>query len=358
MSYYTYVPGYPAFPYFYNNPYYDDRIAYSMNAYYGYFPYYIYRNYLFPPYSYSENSDFHEDSRQITGPFILWHNSSTGGIQIWFMKGHRLNRWATVIGDNGNPAFIGPPWSIVGVGHFDSDGKSDIVWHNSSTGEIQIWFMEGHKLNRRATVIGDNGNPAFIGPPWSIVGVDYSRILWHNSSTGEIQIWFMEGHKLNRRATVIGDNGNPAFIGPPWRIVGYRESRILWHNSSTGEIQIWFMEGHKLTRRATVIGDNGNPAFIGPPWRIVGYTKIFLTPTWGEPDIIWHNSSTGEIQIWFMKTYDAHKLDFRATVLGENGNPTFIGPPWNIVGAGINYPPYDPSPIRKTDSKISKTLEI
>jgi hypothetical protein len=47
---------------------------------------------------------------------------------------------------------------------------SDIVWYNSSTGETQIWFMNGERLVRRATVVDERGADIFIGPPFSIVG--------------------------------------------------------------------------------------------------------------------------------------------------------------------------------------------
>ena len=30
-------------------------------------------------------------------------------------------------------------WKIVGTGDFDGDGKSDIFWRNTSTGENAIW---------------------------------------------------------------------------------------------------------------------------------------------------------------------------------------------------------------------------
>jgi hypothetical protein len=187
---------------------------------------------------------------------------------------------ATVLGENESPAFVGPPFSIVGAGDFNQDSNADILWHNSSTGEIQIWFMNGFKVASRATVLGEDGSPTFIGPPFSIVGVgDFNKdgnadILWHNSSTGEIQIWFMNGFKVASRATVLGEDGSPTFIGPPFSIVGAGDfnqdgnADILWHNSSTGEIQIWFMNTSKVAGRATVLGENSSPSFIGPPWSI------------------------------------------------------------------------------------------
>jgi hypothetical protein len=49
--------------------------------------------------------------------------------------------------------------------------KSDIVWYNSQTGETQIWFMDGHRIVSRGTVVDESGNFIPIGLPFSIVGV-------------------------------------------------------------------------------------------------------------------------------------------------------------------------------------------
>jgi hypothetical protein len=48
--------------------------------------------------------------------------------------------------------------------------KADIVWHHDLTGETQIWFINEHQLVGRATVVGEDGQPAFILPPFRIVG--------------------------------------------------------------------------------------------------------------------------------------------------------------------------------------------
>ena len=170
------------------------------------------------------------DIRELSG--ILWHNDVTNEIQIWFMDGHKVIARATVLGEDGSPAFVGPPFNIVGVGEFGGREGGDIVWHNSVTHETQLWFMNGHRLVGRATVLGLEGNPVFIGPPFSIVGVgDFgggtggADIVWHNSQTNETQLWFMDGAQLIGRGTVIGLDGNPLFVGSPWRIVGATGSK-------------------------------------------------------------------------------------------------------------------------------------
>jgi hypothetical protein len=40
------------------------------------------------------------------------------------------------------------------VGDMNGNGKADIVWYNSQTGETQIWYMDGHRLVNRGRVIG------------------------------------------------------------------------------------------------------------------------------------------------------------------------------------------------------------
>jgi hypothetical protein len=42
-------------------------------------------------------------------------------------------------------------WSIVGTGDFNGDGKSDIVWRDSS-GNVAIWFMVGEHVSQSAGV--------------------------------------------------------------------------------------------------------------------------------------------------------------------------------------------------------------
>jgi serralysin len=57
----------------------------------------------------------------------------------------------------GNP---GPDWHLMGAGDYNHDGRSDILWQNSS-GEVVTWEMNG------ASVIG-SASLANPGPAWHV----------------------------------------------------------------------------------------------------------------------------------------------------------------------------------------------
>ena len=81
----------------------------------------------------------------------------------------------------------------VGTGDFNGDGKSDILFQNTSTGQVSIWEMDG---NTRT----GGGPVSNLGPSWKAVGTgDFngdgdSDILFQNTSTGQVSVWEMDGN--------------------------------------------------------------------------------------------------------------------------------------------------------------------
>jgi hypothetical protein len=280
------------------------------------------------------NNDFNGDGRGD----ILWHNAQTGETQVWLMgASSRIGR-ATVLGEDAKPAFVGPPWSAVGSNDFNRDGKTDVLWHNASTGETQIWHLDGAKVASRATVLAENRQPILVGLPWRIVGTNdmnadgNTDIIWHNGTTGETQVWLLAGFAITGRVTVLAENGTPIKVGAPWSIVGSADVNgdgkpdVVWHNASSGETQVWTMNMPRISARVTVRAENGAPILVGLPWRITG-TNDFDQD--GRADILWHNGSTGETQMWLM---NGTTIVRRATVdAARDGGGAMVGLPWTIV---------------------------
>jgi Pro-kumamolisin, activation domain/Bacterial Ig-like domain (group 3)/FG-GAP-like repeat len=235
---------------------------------------------------------------------ILWRNSTTGAVKIWFMNG-------ITVASQGIVGTVAPPWNIVGVADFNGDGKADLLWQNSSTGEVEIWLMNGATKT-------SSGSPGTVGSPWAIAGVgDFNGdgkadILWRNSTTGAVKIWFMNG-------ITVASQGIVGTVAPPWNIVGVGDfngdgkADLLWQNSSTGEVEIWLMNGATKT-------SSGSPGTVGSPWAIAGVGDFNGD---GKSDMLWRNSTTGAVKIWFMN----------GTAMASQGIVGTVAPPWNIVGS-------------------------
>src|SRR5262249_44418369 len=115
--------------------------------------------------------------------------------------------------DNSNAGaawvFVAPP---TGTHDFNSDCLSDIVWYNTTTGQVVTWLVNG------TTVVG-GGSPGSAASPFAIVGQrDFNGdgmtdILWRNGTSGQVVIWFLNG------STVIG-GGSPGSAASPFTIAG------------------------------------------------------------------------------------------------------------------------------------------
>ncbi len=290
------------------------------------------------------SNDFNKDGNGD----IVWHNASTGEAQIWFMRGaSRIGR--ATITDGVQPIHIGPPWRIVGTRDFNaaSEGRNaDLLWYNSSTGETQLWFMDGHVRKDRATVVDELGKPILIGPPWSIAASanmdrdaqGQTDIVWHNSASGETQVWIMNRHRIVRRATVLNEQGQAMLVSAPWKLVsandvdGNGRADLVWHNGVSGETQVWSMLTRRIVARATVLDENGRKLLVGSPWRVAG-TNDFDRD--GFADLLWHNGATGESQIWLMNAPSAARpaaVKRRVTVdAAGDGGGALVGLPWSIM---------------------------
>lgn len=177
--------------------------------------------------------DFNADGRAD----VLWqHNSGT--VVIWLMNasGTGISSVLT-IGSVPNP-----DWQIKGVGDFNGDGRFDILWQHAS-GMVVNWLMSDTGIG-----VYSISYPYPGGIPdsnWSIEGIgDFdgngrSDILWRHTS-GSVAIWLM-----NLRGRI---ESLPVFSGPDWSwaIKGIGDfnangqSDILWQNLS-GEVVIWSM---------------------------------------------------------------------------------------------------------------------
>jgi Glycoside hydrolase family 44/FG-GAP-like repeat len=265
-------------------------------------------SYNMPPYSVStlnlsagSSHDFNGDGSSD----LLWHNSMSGQAVTWLVNG------TSVIG-GGSLGSVGNPWAIVGQRDFNGDGFADLLWRNGTTGQAVAWFLNG------TSVIG-GGSLGSAASPWSVAGTGdfngdgFGDVLWYNMATGQAVIWLLNG------STVIG-GGSPGSAASPWIVAGTGDfngdskADLLWYNTSTGQAVIWFLDG------TSVVG-GGSIGSAASPWTVAG-TGDFNGD--GKSDVLWYHTTSGQVVVWLLDG---------ASVIG-GGSPGSAGSPWTIAGTG------------------------
>jgi hypothetical protein len=193
---------------------------------------------------------------------ILWRDGN-GQLAIWF-KGDMAG--AAFPGYDNQPAPVHTSWQVQGVGDFNGDARSDILWRNTN-GQVAIWFMNG--ATRIDESVPGGQDPSLF---WKIQAVgDFdgnlrSDILWRDAD-GRLAIWF-DG-RLGFDAPSYKNVPGPGDLSWMVQAIGDfdhdRRDDILWRHTN-GQVGIWLMNG------AHFVGD----AYPGSPdsgWQIKGLLK-------------------------------------------------------------------------------------
>lgn len=248
-------------------------------------------------YGHVTRKDFNKDGRAD----LLWHNGTTGTTQVWFMSGTSMASQASI-----DPRYSVPDssgWRLISNGDLNQDGKTDLLWHNGSTGATQAWFMDGVTMFSQAAVDPRYSVPDSSGWVLSATGdLNYDGkvdLLWHHGGTGVTQVWFMDGVTMASQTAVdpryrrLGASG--------WRLSGTGDFNydgkvdLLWHNGISGATQVWYMDGSTVVSEVAVDPRYSVPDSSG--WRLSATGDFDYD---GKVDLLWHNGVTGATQVWYM----------------------------------------------------------
>ena len=231
--------------------------------------------------------DFNGDGRVD----ILWRSTSTGAIADW------LGTASGGFAGNGanSTSSIATAWQVAGIGDFNGDGRSDILWRNPTTGQIADWLGTANG--------GFAGNGAHsanaISIAWAVAGIGdfngdgFSDILWRNTTTGRIADWL---GTPNGGFTGNGANSGSG-VSASWRVAGIGDfngdghSDILWLNPTTGQVTDW------LGTANGGFADNSTHASItvSTDWQVAAIGDYNGD---GIDDILWRSTTTGNVTDW------------------------------------------------------------
>src|SRR3989454_966241 len=159
-------------------------------------------------------------------------------------------------------------WTIAGVGDFDGDGKADILWRNTSTGENYIYFMDGTAIKP-----GEGFIRTVADQSWKVAGIgDFDGdgrddILWRNTVTGQNYLYPMDGLAIKPAEGYLRTVADLS-----WQIAGVGDfdgdgkADVLWRNSASGQNYIYPMNG------TTILGTEGYTRTVADSRWVVALT--------------------------------------------------------------------------------------
>jgi hypothetical protein len=221
---------------------------------------------------------------------LLWRNTATG--QVYQQR----------FGANGRPAdgaFIhtepNAAWKIVHTPDLDGDGRADLLWWNSTTGQVYAMLMNGFGITSQGFVVTEPDTA------WRIVAVgDFAaaskknQLVWRHKTTGQVRLM-----TVTASGGVFGQSSALIYTEPAaaWKILGApdldgdRKSDLLWRNEATGRIYAMLMNGPAIASEGTV--------YMEPnlAWKIVAQGDYNGD---GKADLLWRNDSTGQVYMVLM----------------------------------------------------------
>ncbi len=142
---------------------------------------------------------------------ILWQDTNTGKLIVWYMdgSGHRTS-FASLTGRI-------PIYQVQAVADMDRDGNDDIIWQgrNGANHRIIIWYMDGS--GRRSSWV----NYVAVNYLWSLNhaadynGDSYLDLVWYNETQGISIGWLLNASQMKTSNTTI-KTGMGVWKYPHW----------------------------------------------------------------------------------------------------------------------------------------------
>src|SRR5262249_42094987 len=156
---------------------------------------------------------------------------ATGQNYVYLMNG------TSIIGEGYLRTVADQDWEVAGIGDFDGDGKDDILWRHALTGDNYLYPMNGLAIKASEgylrTVADLDWNVAGVG---DFDGDGKADILWRNSASGQNYLYPMDGTAIKP-----GEGFIRTVADVRWEIKGVGDfdgdgmADILRRNSATGE---------------------------------------------------------------------------------------------------------------------------
>jgi VCBS repeat-containing protein len=198
---------------------------------------------------------------------VLLQNQTTGATEIMFLNTNSTDAVGTVA-SVAALATPGSGWKAISSGDFNGDGKSDILWQNTTTKAVKVYEMDA------STVINTPATQAAAGltaiGTGDFNGDGNSDILFQNVA-GQAVVWFMYGDIHTGTKTVSKPAGT-------WTVSGAQDvdgngfSDIIWNNAATDATTATTFGGPASLVSTTVLNPNMGLPTAGNTFHLIAST--------------------------------------------------------------------------------------
>jgi len=232
---------------------------------------------------------------------ILLQDSVTGALSLRLDINGAVSTGANVTG-----AFTGAQlnsnWKAIATGDFNGDAASDIVLQNQSTGAVEVMLLNSNTYGEAPGTVDSTTAVTTPGANWKVIssgdfdGDGKSDLLWQNSVTGQTEVYLMNG-------AAIGTTGSAMSPAAGFKAIGTGDfnndgkSDIIYENTNGGanNAVIWLMNGTSQTGLPITVANPGLPTTDV----LLGAEDINGD---GFSDLLWQDTSTGTVTAVEMTT--------------------------------------------------------
>ena len=229
------------------------------------------------------NGDGHQD--------LLWQNNSSGQVNVNYYGGAGPQAQGSTVLNNGTTL---AGWRLVGAGDFDHNGTPDLVYQNTTSGQVNVNYYSG------TTMIGSACLSCGINTTeWKLVAVaDFDGngtpdLVYQNIQTHQVNVDYYSG------ATFIGYACLSCGLNlTNWQVVaaadfdGNGTPDLVYQNTVTHQVNVDYYGG---TGGATLISFACLSCGINTTgWQVVGAADWNAD---GVPDLVYQNTQTGQVNV-------------------------------------------------------------
>jgi hypothetical protein len=157
-------------------------------------------------------------------------------------------------------------WQISAFTDLDGNQTDDVLWINTATNEIAIWYRDGSGNVYSTVVVGIKPAGFRLATGVDTLGTGSGQLWFQNISTGAVYVWF-----LNTSGGIVSSElvGSP---GPDWELSGVGRftsnlPSLLFRNTFTNQVATWELARTLIVRSATI--------GVAPAgWKIIGVGNL------------------------------------------------------------------------------------